>query len=134
MANSVRLDKWLWAARFFRTRAKAKAAIEGGKVHCQGQRAKAAKTVALGDQLTIRQGFDEKTVTVLALDDHRGKAEAAAQLYEELPESVQAREAAAAQRRAQRLALTRPLGRPGRDDRRALETLKREGGLSDELP
>jgi ribosome-associated heat shock protein Hsp15 len=131
MADAVRLDKWLWAARFFRTRAKAKAAIEGGKVHCQGQRAKAAKTVAVGDQLTIRQGFDEKTVTVLALDDHRGRAEAAAQLYLEAPESLNAREAAAAARKAQRMALTHPLGRPGRDDRRALEALKRDGGQSD---
>ncbi|MEE3109607.1 MAG: S4 domain-containing protein, partial [Pseudomonadota bacterium] len=57
MADAVRLDNWLGAAGFFRTRANPKAAIEGGKVHCNGQRAKAAKTVALGDQLTIRQGF-----------------------------------------------------------------------------
>ena len=82
MADAVRLDKWLWAARFFRTRAKAKAAIEGGKVHGNGQRAKAAKTVAVGDQLTIRQGFDEKAVTILGLDDQRGDATRAATLYE----------------------------------------------------
>ena len=88
MADAVRLDKWLWAARFFRTRAKAKAAIEGGKVHCNGQRAKAAKTVALGDQLTIRQGFDEKAITVLGLEDHRGDATRAGPLAEHLPDEV----------------------------------------------
>jgi ribosome-associated heat shock protein Hsp15 len=131
MADAVRLDKWLWAARFFRTRAKAKAAIEGGKVHCNGQRAKAAKTVAVGDQLTIRQGFDEKAITVRGLEDHRGDATRAATLYEESAESIAAREAAAATRRAHRLAISHPLGRPDRDDRRALEALKRGGAEDD---
>ena len=65
--DKVRLDKWLWAARFFKTRALAKAAIEGGKVHCRGERCKPSKEPRLGDELLIRSGFDERTVIVCAL-------------------------------------------------------------------
>ena len=76
--SKVRLDKWLWAARFFKTRSLAKRAIEGGKVYCNGQRVKVAKEIVVGDRLSIRQGFEKKEVAVLALsDERRGAAEAA---------------------------------------------------------
>ena len=69
--NKVRVDKWLWAARFFKTRSLAKSAIEGGKVHLEGLRVKVSKELAVGDQLTIRQGWDEKEVVVVALSTER---------------------------------------------------------------
>ena len=69
--QKVRLDKWLWAARFFKTRGVAKQAIEGGKVHYEGQRTKCSRHVEVGATLVIRQGFDEKTVVVVALSDQR---------------------------------------------------------------
>jgi len=90
----VRLDKWLWAARFFRNRALAQQAIEGGKVHFDGARVKAHKEVRIGAVLRIRQGFDEKTVIVEALSSRRGGAGVAARLYAETPASFAAREAA----------------------------------------
>ena len=72
--HKVRLDKWLWAARFFRTRGKAKLAINGGKVHVDGVRAKPSKDVAIGETLQIRQGFDEKVVVVTGLSENRSNA------------------------------------------------------------
>ena len=69
--GKLRLDKWLWAARFFKTRSLAKSAIEGGKVHCGGERCKASKEIRVGDQLQIRQGFDQRSVEVLQLSDQR---------------------------------------------------------------
>ena len=67
--TKVRLDKWLWAARFYKTRSMAKQAIEGGKVHCNGARTKSSRDIEIGSVLEIRQGWDEKTVTVTALSD-----------------------------------------------------------------
>jgi len=95
----VRLDKWLWAARFFKTRALAKNAIEGGKVHYDGQRCKVSKTVDLGAKLEIRQGFDEKIVVVKAISDQRRGAPEAQLLYEETPESIKLRMDEAERRR-----------------------------------
>jgi len=95
----VRLDKWLWAARFFKTRALAKSAIEGGKVHYDGQRCKVSKTVDLGAKLEIRQGFDEKIVVVKAISDQRRGAPEAQLLYEETPESIKLRMDEAERRR-----------------------------------
>lgn len=92
----VRMDKWLWAARFYKTRSQAKAAIEGGKVHVEGQRVKVGKEVRPGMVIELRQGFDEKTVEVKALSEVRGPASVAQQLYEETPESLAARAAAGA--------------------------------------
>ena len=89
---SVRLDKWLWAARFYKTRALAKSMIEGGKVHYDGQRAKCSKTVELGALLKIRQGYEEKIIEVLALSDQRRGASEAQTLYRETDESKQKRE------------------------------------------
>ncbi len=86
--EKVRLNKWLWAARFFRTRAKAKQAIDGGKVHIHGVRGKASREIRLGDELRIRQGWDEKTVLVTSLSEHRGGAQEAILLYTETEQSV----------------------------------------------
>src|SRR5690554_6872810 len=85
---SIRLDKWLWAARFYKTRSLAKAAIEGGKVHYEGQRTKVSKLVEIGATLKVRQGFDEKVIIVKALSDQRRGAPEAQLLYEETPQSI----------------------------------------------
>src|SRR5574340_295217 len=98
--NKVRLDKWLWAARFFKTRSLASQAVDGGKVHCNGERVKPARAVRAGDELRIRQGPYEITVLVRALSERRGPASEAALLYEETPESVAARAALKEQLRA----------------------------------
>ncbi len=98
--DKVRLDKWLWAARFFKTRRLAKEAIDGGKVHCSGQRVKAAKEIVVGEMLTIRQGIDEKDVRVTALSDQRRGAPEAALLYEETAASKALRDKRAADRKA----------------------------------
>ena len=98
--HKVRLDKWLWAARFFKTRRLAKEAIDGGKVHCAGQRVKVAKEISLGDALTIRRGIDAQEVRVTALSDQRRGASEAALLYEETAASKTLREKRAAERKA----------------------------------
>jgi ribosome-associated heat shock protein Hsp15 len=90
--QSTRLDKWLWAARFYKTRAIAKQMIDGGKVFYNGQRSKSGKAVILGDRVTIRQSFEEKHVLVIALADKRRDASFAQTLYQETPESVKTRE------------------------------------------
>lgn len=88
----TRLDKWLWAARFYKTRAIAKQMIDGGKVFYNGQRTKSGKAVSLGDTIRVRQGFDEKEVTVIALADKRRDATFAQTLYQETDTSVETRE------------------------------------------
>ena len=122
--EKVRLDKWLWAARFFRTRAKAKEAIEGGKVHIGGARDKPARELQVGEELRIRQGWDEKTVIVRALSDQRRGAPEAQQLYEETAESIERRERETALRQS---AGSRILteGRPSKRDRRQINEFKR---------
>ena len=118
--DKIRLDKWLWAARFFKTRALAKEAIEGGKVHCQGERCKPGKEPKVGDELSIRQGFDERRIKVEALSAvRRGAAEAQA-LYTETPDSVLKRENAAALRKAGALGMSTD-GRPSKKQRRQIE-------------
>ena len=95
----TRLDKWLWAARFFKTRALATEAINGGKVHLNGARIKPARPVQVGDMLRIRKGELEWEIEVTALGVRRGPAKEAALLYNETPESIERREAGAEQRR-----------------------------------
>ena len=117
-----RIDKWLWAARLFKTRALATTAVDGGKVHLNGARTKPAKHVKVGDTLIVHRGDDELTLRVLALSAHRGPAPTAATLYEETPES----QASRAERRAQRALAAhspRPDTRPSKKDRRALTRL-----------
>lgn len=125
MSEPVRLDKWLWAARFFRTRAKAKEAITGGKVHIDGQRAKPARDVAIGTILRIRRGDIEQTVEVVALSAQRRGAPEAQELYRETADSITAREAAAERRRMARDAIQFPTGKPDRRDQRKLGRIKR---------
>jgi len=122
--NSVRLDKWLWAARFFKTRSQAKSAIDGGHVRLNGKRAKAAKEVKCGDTLNIRRGWEDFTVEVEGLSDRRGGAVEAAVLYRETDASVEKRERERELRRA--AGLQSSYGRPSKRDRRQMERL-REG-------
>jgi ribosome-associated heat shock protein Hsp15 len=121
----VRVDRWLWAARFFKTRSAASEAVAGGRVHVNGVRAKAAKDVAIGDMLELTLGTQKRVVRVTGIGERRGSAAVAATLYEETPESIRAREQARLERR-----LARPLGadlaeRPTKRDRRRIETLRR---------
>jgi ribosome-associated heat shock protein Hsp15 len=97
----VRLDKWLWAARLFKTRALAKDAIEGGKVHIEGQKPKPGKEIGVGTILKVRQGWDEKTLTVTGLSEQRRGATEAQLLYQESAESIEQREQLAEQRKMQ---------------------------------
>ena len=117
--DKVRLDKWLWAARFFKTRALAKAAIEGGKVQHRGERCKPGKEPKVGEEYPIRTGFDERTVRVLALSDVRRGAPEAQLLYQETEESVARREEAARQRQAGALGIETD-GRPTKKQRRQI--------------
>lgn len=117
--DKVRLDKWLWAARFYKTRALAKEAIEGGKVHCRGERCKPGKEPRIGDEFVIRAGFDEKTVVVRALSTVRRGATEAQTLYEETADSLARRESAAALRKAGALGVQTD-GRPSKKQRRQL--------------
>jgi ribosome-associated heat shock protein Hsp15 len=124
----VRLDKWLWAARFFRTRNLSRDAIEGGKVWYEGARPKVSRDVELGAEIRIRQGFDEKTVLVRALSAERRGATEAAQLYEETPASIAAREVEAAGRRMARAGFQAPPTRPDKRDRRLIHRFEQEAG------
>ena len=116
--EKIRLDKWLWAARFFKTRALAKGAIEGGKVHYEGQRCKVSKTVDVGAKLTIRQGFDEKIVVIKALSEQRRGAPEARLLYEETPESIKARMDKAEYRKVVKASQAAPDHKPNKKERR----------------
>ena len=116
--QKIRLDKWLWAARFFKTRALAKGAIEGGKVHYDGQRCKVSKTVDVGAKLTIRQGFDEKTIVIKALSEQRKGAPEARLLYEETPESIKERMDKAEYRRVIKANQAAPDHKPNKKERR----------------
>ena len=122
--ETIRIDKWLWAARFFKTRSIAKAAIEGGKVHHNGERVKVSKEIRVGTELTIQQGFDKKTVLVKALSGVRGPAPIAQQLYEETEVSIARRELIATQRKLHNLA--RPDHRPSKKDRRDISKFKQD--------
>jgi ribosome-associated heat shock protein Hsp15 len=121
--DKVRLDKWLWAARFFKTRALAKAAIEGGKVHHRGERCKPGKEPKVGDEYVIRIGLEERSVVVQALSMVRRGAPEAQALYAETPESVVRREQAAAQRKAGALGMQTD-GRPSKKQRRQLHQFR----------
>lgn len=123
-ADRVRLDKWLWAARFYKTRGLASEAIAGGKVQVNGDRAKRARLLQLGDEIRVRLGTYEYRVVVRGLSDRRGPAAQAAELYEETVESRAAREAMAAQLKTLQLAFERDQGRPTKRDRREIDRLK----------
>ena len=124
-SRKVRIDKWLWAARFYKTRTLAKTAIEGGKVQLAGQRVKVSREVSPGDILRIRQGWDEREVTVIATSERRCGAPIAQTLYEETQDSLDRRERAAEARKAAG-AMARPTQKPGKHERRALERLRKQ--------
>ena len=122
--SGVRLDKWLWAARFYKTRSIAKAMIEGGKVHYNGQRAKTSKEVEVGATIKLRQGNDEKEIIVTALSDQRRGAPEAQLLYQETEKSVKQREAIALARKANAFSMPHPDRRPNKKERRELVKFK----------
>ena len=122
--NSVRLDKWLWAARFYRTRAIAKQMTDGGKVFYNGQRTKSGKAVTIGDIIKIRQGFEEKTVSVIALSDKRSDATFAQTLYQENQQSIDSREKYALARKQGLLLSPASNTKPDKKQRRKLREFK----------
>lgn len=124
---AVRLDKWLWAARFFKTRSLAGEAVVGGKVAVNGDRAKPSRVVRAGETLTIRRGPYEWTVVVKEVARLRGPASHAQQLYEETEESIRRREAAIAQLKLERSPEFDSPGRPSKKDRRAIAKFTKRG-------
>jgi len=125
--DKIRIDKWLWAARFFKTRSLATDELGKGRVDVNGQTAKPSREVQAGDRVTIRQGWMVRTVEVLAVSGVRGPAPVAQQLYAETAESLATREAAAQQRRlAPEPAMAQTQGRPTKRDRRQIQDLQQQ--------
>ncbi|MCH1930459.1 ribosome-associated heat shock protein Hsp15 [Shewanella acanthi] len=120
----VRLDKWLWAARFYKTRAIAKEMINGGKVHYNGARTKSSKNAEIGAILKIRQGFDEKEIVIKKLSELRQSASIAQELYEETPKSVAKRAVNAEARRLNILNNPAPDHKPDKKQRRQIIRFK----------
>lgn len=122
--SSTRIDKWLWAARFYKTRARAKQMIDGGKVFYNGQRTKSGKNVSIGDKITLRQGYEEKDVIVIALADKRRDATFAATLYAETEESIESRAKNALARKQGILLSPASDTKPDKKQRRKLREFK----------
>ncbi|OZG75135.1 RNA-binding protein [Hahella sp. CCB-MM4] len=122
--HKIRLDKWLWAARFFKTRSLAKDAIDGGKVHYNGSRTKPGRAVDVGAEIKIRQGWSEKVIKVLGLSERRGPAPEAQRLYEETQESIEHREEMAWQRKQLQTAQMPPPRRPTKKQRRQIHRFR----------
>ncbi|MCO6539076.1 MAG: ribosome-associated heat shock protein Hsp15 [Gilliamella sp.] len=120
----IRLDKWLWAARFYKSRSLAREMVDGGKVHYNGQRTKPSKLVEVGAILTLRQGSVQKTVRVLAISEQRRTAIEAQQLYQETPDSIAKREKIAQARKLNALIMPHPDRRPDKKERRNLIKFK----------
>ncbi|MFT2110461.1 ribosome-associated heat shock protein Hsp15 [Marinomonas sp. 2405UD68-3] len=125
VSQAIRLDKWLWAARFYKTRSLCKDAIDGGKVSYNGSKGKASRTVEVGATITLKLGFDEKTILILALSEQRRGAPEAQLLYEETAESIEKREKRALQHKT--------LGgrimadhKPNKKERRDIKQLKND--------
>ncbi len=121
--EAVRVDKWLWAARFFKTRSLAQAAVEGGKVHVNGERVKPARRIRVGDLLEITRGWEHFTVRVQGLSERRGPAAVAQRLYEETAESAARRARAQEARRLARTTAPVHRHRPDKLDRRRIRRL-----------
>lgn len=126
-SEGVRLDKWLWAARFYKTRAAAREMIEGGKVHYNGQRSKPSKLVDVNAILILRQGNDERTIVIQAVSEKRGPATEARLLYRETEESIEKREKVALARKMNALSMPHPERRPDKKERRDLMKFKHSG-------
>lgn len=125
--DTVRIDKWLWAARFFKTRSLAAKAVSGGHVAVNGNKVKPARAVQTGDVVAIRQGVVEYTIRILALSEQRGPAVVARTLYDETEDSLAKREQAAAERRALHAHGAQPERRPDKHERRKIrQFLKKE--------
>jgi ribosome-associated heat shock protein Hsp15 len=124
--KQVRLDKWLWAARFFKTRTLAAQAVNGGKVQVNNSRARSSRIVQLGDVLRIRRGMVEFTITVLGLSPYRRPAVEARLLYEESEQSVQLRQEAAGMRALLSAGQAMPPKKPGKRDRRKIREFTRK--------
>lgn len=122
----IRIDKWLWAARFFKTRSLASDAINGGHVHLNGSRVKTSRAVAIGDELRIQRGHEEMIVIVQALSDKRGPATVAQTLYAETEASRTAREQSSEMRRLQSAGMAAPERRPNKHERRNIIRFIRE--------
>lgn len=122
--RKVRIDKWLWVARFFRTRSLAAKAVSGGKVHINGRRVRPSATVRIGDHVKVRKGMFEHNVILRQLPDRRGPASEAATLYEETLESVRAREEVATKMKAMPRIAFGEKGRPTKKERRRLDRLR----------
>jgi ribosome-associated heat shock protein Hsp15 len=123
-SDKVRIDRWLWAARFFRTRSSAKAAIDGGKVQVDGRRTKPAKEIQRGQTLSIRRNDELFTVVVDELSEQRGPASIAKMLYTETIDSIERRELERSRRRMERAGLRVPDTKPTKRQRRDLQRLK----------
>lgn len=123
-STATRLDKWLWAARFYKTRAIAKQMIDGGKVFYNGQRTKSGKAVNIGDIIKVRQGYEEKEVEVTALAERRQDATFAATLYQELDESIKRRENNAIARKQGILLSPASDSKPDKKQRRQIRQFK----------
>ena len=126
--DKVRIDRWLWAARFFKTRSMAAQAVTGGRVHVDGVRVKPAKMVQAGDVLRIRRGEIEFVVTVLGLAAKRGPAKVAQLLYEESEESIAAREKIREQKRLLAMGRLQPTRRPTKQERRQIISFTKKKG------
>ena len=124
VTEDIRLDKWLWAARFYRTRALAKKAIEGGKVSVNNQKAKPGRKPQVNDIIELRQGWDIKTVIINELSQHRGGAPEAEKLYAETAESIEKRQLHAEQRKAMSLTQMHPQRKPDKKQRRDIQRFK----------
>ncbi len=126
--GSVRLDRWLCAARFFKTRALAKQAIEGGKVHLNGQRSKPGRMLCGDEMLQISKGFERQIVKVIGLAEKRGPAKVARTLYEETEESIAERQKASELRRIHQLSVVTPNQKPDKRQRRKIHRFKQSQG------
>lgn len=122
----VRIDKWLWAARFFKTRSLAKKHIEQGKIKVNGQRCKPARTIEVGDQVSIKKGQTQWLVDVLELSEQRGPAKVAQNLYQETQASQKAREDKQLLNKLEYHSTPKPEGRPSKKDRREIQKLKKK--------
>ena len=125
MSESCRLDKWLWAARFFKTRSLASDAVSGGKVHLNGQRVKPAKILSVGDTLSIQRGTDSYEVLIMGLSLQRQSAKVAAELYQESDESIKVRANCAEMRRASGAGRAFSDKKPNKQQRKKIVRFKR---------
>ena len=124
--DKVRIDKWLWAARFYKTRSIATKAVSGGHVHLNGQRIKPSRSLQIGDELHIRRGLTEFVIIVLEMSERRGPATVARALYQETDESISRREKTAKQRRLQNITDPGPSRKPDKRDRRKIRKFIRK--------